>query len=261
MKGTERMKNLALWMRWAVAAATLALALLLCWQCIDLYVDGNSADNLDANGVHITSVYSADRVGERLRSLAVPAGAYVLLCIAALAAQAGRTAEKEKNSITPENRLRLMKKRVAKLPEAAEREEKLRCGVLATSGAAIGVCGALCLGYLLDGANFVSWELEGVMGQMLLHVVPWVMLAFAAGCAASVVCGRSVLRECEALRGAASGGTPCGTQETCRTSIVVMRAVLLAAAIVFIVLGVMNGGVYDVLVKAINICTECIGLG
>ena len=32
-------------------------------------------------------------------------------------------------------------------------------------------------------------------------------------------------------------------------------------AIVFIVLGVMNGGLRYVLVKAINICTECIGLG
>ena len=31
--------------------------------------------------------------------------------------------------------------------------------------------------------------------------------------------------------------------------------------IVFIVLGVMNGGLRDVLVKAVNICTECIGLG
>ena len=41
----------------------------------------------------------------------------------------------------------------------------------------------------------------------------------------------------------------------------VLRICLYLAAIVFIVLGVMNGGLYDVLVKAINICTECIGLG
>jgi len=36
---------------------------------------------------------------------------------------------------------------------------------------------------------------------------------------------------------------------------------ILAAAIVFILLGVMNGGAKDVLIKAVNICTECIGLG
>ena len=40
-----------------------------------------------------------------------------------------------------------------------------------------------------------------------------------------------------------------------------VRLLLLAVAVVFIVLGVMNGGLRDVLVKAINICTECIGLG
>lgn len=40
-----------------------------------------------------------------------------------------------------------------------------------------------------------------------------------------------------------------------------IRCFLLITALLFILLGVMNGGLYDVLVKAINICTECIGLG
>lgn len=39
------------------------------------------------------------------------------------------------------------------------------------------------------------------------------------------------------------------------------RLVLLAAAVVLIIFGIFNGGMRDVLVKAINICTECIGLG
>lgn len=40
-----------------------------------------------------------------------------------------------------------------------------------------------------------------------------------------------------------------------------IRLVLAVLALLFIILGVMNGGARDVLVKAINICTECIGLG
>ncbi len=44
-------------------------------------------------------------------------------------------------------------------------------------------------------------------------------------------------------------------------SIRIVQAILLLISVVLIVLGVMNGGLYDVLVKAINICTECIGLG
>ena len=41
----------------------------------------------------------------------------------------------------------------------------------------------------------------------------------------------------------------------------VIQAVILAAAIVFIIAGVFNGSARDVLYKAITICTECVGLG
>lgn len=37
--------------------------------------------------------------------------------------------------------------------------------------------------------------------------------------------------------------------------------VLYAAALLLIAAGILNGGMRDVLIKAINICTECIGLG
>ena len=40
-----------------------------------------------------------------------------------------------------------------------------------------------------------------------------------------------------------------------------LQLVILCAAVAFILLGIMNGSAFDVLVKAINICTECIGLG
>lgn len=46
-----------------------------------------------------------------------------------------------------------------------------------------------------------------------------------------------------------------------RKSVLVIRCVVLAVAILFIVLGILNGGIDDVLGKAIRICTECIGLG
>lgn len=40
-----------------------------------------------------------------------------------------------------------------------------------------------------------------------------------------------------------------------------LRGAIIALAVLLIVLGIANGGLWDVLVKAINICTECIGLG
>ena len=41
----------------------------------------------------------------------------------------------------------------------------------------------------------------------------------------------------------------------------VLQAAAVAAAVALIVAGILNGSAFDVLVKAINICTECIGLG
>lgn len=40
-----------------------------------------------------------------------------------------------------------------------------------------------------------------------------------------------------------------------------VRLALLAAAVIFVIAGVLNGSMEDMLIKAINICTECIGLG
>ncbi|MBE6586468.1 MAG: thioredoxin [Ruminococcaceae bacterium] len=40
-----------------------------------------------------------------------------------------------------------------------------------------------------------------------------------------------------------------------------VRGVILVVGLAFVVLGVLNGGMADVLGKAIRICTECIGLG
>ena len=54
---------------------------------------------------------------------------------------------------------------------------------------------------------------------------------------------------------------PCPPREQSEKTVNIARLSILCLGVLFIVLGVMNGGARDVLVKAINICTECIGLG
>lgn len=43
--------------------------------------------------------------------------------------------------------------------------------------------------------------------------------------------------------------------------LLIPRCILLFTSIILLVYGLLNGGTADVLVKAINICTECVGLG
>ena len=41
----------------------------------------------------------------------------------------------------------------------------------------------------------------------------------------------------------------------------IIRLAVLALAVIFIIAGIANGNMYAIMIKAINICTECVGLG
>ena len=255
------MNNLLPWLRRALALATLLIAAILCLQCIDIYLAGNSAANLDQNGVHLTPVYSPSDIALRMRSLAVPLTIWILLVVAILVIQQGKSISPTHTQLTPENRLRLLKNRFASLPEAALKEERLRKRIQLAAAAVIAVFTVFCLCYLLNGANFTSWALEEVMGSMLLHVAPLVALGFATAYVASLFCARSAEREITILKSLTPVSTGCVPDAGKKIPVRPIRLVLYLVAVLFIVLGVMNGGLRDVLVKAINICTECIGLG
>ena len=46
-----------------------------------------------------------------------------------------------------------------------------------------------------------------------------------------------------------------------KTALYLVRGIVLTTAVVFVIVGIINGGMSDVLGKAVKICTECIGLG
>ena len=246
--------------RWVMTLATVLVLALLAWQCLDIYLEGNRPSNLDANGVYRSAVFSVEIVGAHLRPLLPLLAVYVLMTLGALIAQAVCQGERPAAVHSPEERLHLMKAHVETIPDAALALERQRRWICMAAAGAILVCAVPCLWYLLNREHFTSWDLEHVMGQMLLHVAPWVAAAFAVALAASFACGRSVRQEIEVLKGQEKTSSP-QLPAPRRIPLGVWRIGLFAAAAVFIVLGVMNGGLRDVLVKAVNICTECIGLG
>ncbi len=246
-------------LRWAAAAATLILMAALAWQCVDIYIEGNGSANLDENGVHISAVYSAEDVAARLRMFILPGAAYVILLAFAAVARRAESAPEKRPGLTPENRLRLAKARIARLPEGALREERLRRGISLGAAAAVLACVGFCLEFLLDGDNFVSWELEKVMGALIMRIAPWTALAFMAMCGASIARRASIERELMLLKGEKGAPRPQAVKRALPVN--AARIALYALAAALVVIGVMNGGLRDVLIKAINICTECIGLG
>ena len=136
--------------------------------------------------------------------------------------------------------------------------------------------------------------------SMIAYVVPWTVLGLACLIVTTVLQGKSMQREADAATalmkeaaaakaaeaakaGAESAKTaeaPSADAESAKAPSaskaaaplyntspetahrrVIIRRVLLVAAVIFVVLGVQNGSMKDVLVKAIRICTECVGLG
>ena len=246
--------------RWVMTLATILVLALLAWQCVDIYLEGNRPSNLDANGVYRSPVFSVEIVEARLRPLLPVLAVYGLMTLGALILQSTGKGVRPRGSHSPEDRLHLLKAHVATLPDEAKALERQRRVICMAAAVAVLACAVPCLVYLLDREHFTSWDLEQVMGQMLLHVAPWIAAAFAVVFAASFACCRNVKREITALQGHVGKAKPEAPAPR-RMPVGALRAGLYAVAIVFIVLGVMNGGLRDVLVKAVNICTECIGLG
>lgn len=255
----------------AVMAVMIVIAgALLIWQAVDIYRTGNAPENIN-EGVYIEPVYSREAVAEHFSRIALPVYACVgcvalgmLMWLASPAEQA-----RPKASVAPEDTLRRLYRRVSEgagkeqplVLEAVEKERRLRRRAWMAAGAVAAVCSVISGIYLLNVEHFTSWDLERVMGDMMLAVTPWVALAFAALCVAAAVCRASVQREIPLARQLGQGGKPGQKTEPRKPWLPSVRVALYAAAIALVILGVMNGGMRDVLIKAINICTECIGLG
>ena len=104
---------------------------------------------------------------------------------------------------------------------------------------------------------------------MLIFAVSLPLIALCVGIQAPKIylCERSCEREIEILRSLEKGGVKPSSVKGPKeyrhekTLKAVFTVAFLCIAVTFIVIGIYNGGMGDVLGKAKQICTECIGLG
>ena len=242
---------------WMFVAATLLVAALLITQCASIYFTGTAPSNLTETSVYIHPIYSREIVGERFSRIAWAVWLWLALLIAVLVTR--QPAAKAALKPPVANQLAMLQKRAETTPEMA-REQKKRKDLFVGCAAACVVCAVQVGAYMADLTHFASRDLEPVIGAMLIHVVPWVAVAFACIMVGEQFNYKSMLIEIEEAKKAPKRQPePAKAQNMKARNIA--RAALYAAAVVMLVAGVLNGGMRDVLVKAVNICTECIGLG
>lgn len=225
-----------------LALFTAALALYLAWLAIDIYRAGEG--------------YSAELVRARLAPLALPAGLWVFLSLMGILWKSSAPVKNAPQKPEPELLAAALQYGRESSAEIAGIERKRRIARFS--------CGLVCLlstipcGFFLGNVdNFTSWDLEAVLADTLRAVGPWLALMLASACAASL-CSKVCAEKMAALLKRRPRTEPAPVREK---SVAPARLTIGVVAAALIALGVANGGMRDVLVKAINICTECIGLG
>lgn len=143
---------------------------------------------------------------------------------------------------------------------AARAEQWLRLVYKRIQWALAIVGGVVFLVYALDMRHFHATQINDSMIKAIWVLLPCAGAPFLFSLFAAYQSRRSVRREIELLRTLPAMPAADKAPVTSRFTAVV-RCALLVIGVIAVVCGALGGGWLDVLTKAVNICTECIGLG
>lgn len=123
------------------------------------------------------------------------------------------------------------------------------------------ISSVLFLTYGTNPANFHSTQINGSMIRAMYWLLPCSAVPFAWGCFAARRAHDSMKEELELLKSAPKESRIAPPRPKENRRALYIRAAILVVALVCFIGGFFAGGTADVLTKAVNICTECVGLG
>lgn len=240
----------------SLAVATVLAGICLCSACLSVWNSGGQ------------QIYTPEKVAQAFSAIAVPIWLWAVLVIltAALHVLYPRS-DRQAFENQPEMTLQRLQSRVdlSRCPQELQnnllklqrqRRQDTRKALLFLLG-----CSVL---FLLYGANPSNYDSTKINTSVITALVilaltmffPLLSLLDAARCARI-----SMRIEAELLKSAPKEAriSPPAPKKT--LWLLPVRLVLLCAAFGLILYGFFAGGTADVLTKAVNICTECVGLG
>ena len=245
-----------------VSALLIISGILLMISCVQIYNLGNRP-------------FTTENISEAFSKIAIPVyitvGAIAIGFIMWLIFPTSKT--KTSAIISKESVLKRLEKKLDRNAcdeqtiKALNKEVELR--KLVNIAVAVICCAAagIAFNYILNFSNYTA-DNNGSVIAACMWVLPCTFIALGACIAASFIKGASIERQINVVKTAIKAGytapavkeaAPCKCH--CKKLLSCIRLAVFIIAALFIVAGIFNGGMSDVLGKAVRICTECIGLG
>lgn len=222
---------------------------------------------------YVKGEYSAEIVGEVFGYIAVPLYVCLALILGGFVYEFISPLKKKKEKPERDHYHQLLKLRAKKdlidcdkTVRAAIRKENIKRRIFVILRAVIvAFCASVFLVFALVPSNYHQSDINESMIFMMTVLAPCLFVSGAFCVFVAVFSKRSMIREIELLKKIPDKKFDDGVVETnCDTKLVVkiigytFVGALIAA---LLITGISLGGFADVMTKAVNICTECIGLG
>lgn len=239
-----------------LSAVTVMAGVCLMAACLSIYLSGDEP-------------FTRDSVAAAFSTIAIPVYLCLALVIGGIIMDLFLPADAKKDPVQRQDALILQRLREKadlsqpSLRNSVEAEEKSRrlhrtvCGCLLALGCII------FLSYSLNSSNFHQSEINTSMIRAMGVLIPCLAVPFAYAVFAVYRNRRSVRKEIELLKQAPKGSSnpKPAPKKSCEKLFPALRWAVLCIAVCSLVFGFLTGGTADVLTKAVNICTECVGLG
>ncbi len=247
-----------------LAAVVVMIAICFAVSCVNIYKEGGS------------SPFTPQSISTHFDKIAIPtyisiAALIIGAIISVVMPMEGAAQEKIYNPYIPLKSLGMrlnLSECDYELAADIKRERRLR-RLIRILGAVI--CIALfgtALLFSLDFSRFTATDVNREVLGCVLISLPLSVGALVLIFAASMINSASAVRELEITKWAISRRTsalmPKKEKKASSSAAIFINAtrlIVLCVGITFIILGINNGGMEQVLGKAVRICTECIGLG
>lgn len=247
-----------------VSVSCIFAGICLIAACLNIYYGGLEAG--------LSQLYTRQIVAESFSKIAAPVYVCLVLVLGGMALNLALPVEKPKQK--PEKNLPLI---LARLREKADlescsqmqraavaKEQTLRknwvlcCGIWLLGGFAI---------FLIHACNPGNWGTNST--PSMVKAMEKLFSFLAMPCLFTIISvyqiRKSLSREIDLMR-QISAQFPKKAEKAepkacCQKPVAIARMAILVIALVLVVLGACNEGTADILTKAVNICTECVGLG